>query len=182
MNEGLIPRRYAKALYKVALERQCAPKLYAMMTTVVMSYEETPQLATTIANPYISDEQKVKLLDIAAGASTDDTVYDDFLKLLIRNKRIAAMRDIALAYLEIYRKANSIYVVNIESAAEMEANELDRLKKLIADHLPKNATMEFTTSVNPDLIGGFTIRIDNERLDASIKNELKQLRLKLISN
>ena len=40
--------------------------------------------------------------------------------------------------------------------------------------------MEYDTHVNPDLIGGFTVSIDNERLDASVKNELKQLRLNLL--
>ncbi len=40
--------------------------------------------------------------------------------------------------------------------------------------------MEYTFRVDPDLIGGFTVDIDNERLDASVKNELKQLRLRLL--
>ena len=38
-----------------------------------------------------------------------------------------------------------------------------------------------TFATDPDIIGGFTVDIDNERLDASVKNELKQLRLKLLS-
>ena len=42
--------------------------------------------------------------------------------------------------------------------------------------------MEYSQRVDPDLIGGFVINIDNEQLDASISNELKQLRLKLLSN
>ena len=41
--------------------------------------------------------------------------------------------------------------------------------------------MEFIATINPALLGGFVVNIDNERLDASIKNELEQLRLKLTS-
>ena len=41
--------------------------------------------------------------------------------------------------------------------------------------------MEFTAAVDSELLGGFVVNIDNERLDASIKNELEQLRLKLTS-
>ena len=40
--------------------------------------------------------------------------------------------------------------------------------------------MEYVSRVDPDLIGGFTVSIDNERLDASVRNELKQLRLNLL--
>ncbi len=40
--------------------------------------------------------------------------------------------------------------------------------------------MEYDFKIDPELIGGFTVNIGSERLDASIKNELKQLRLKLL--
>lgn len=42
-------------------------------------------------------------------------------------------------------------------------------------------TMEQTVRVDADLIGGFTVNVDGMVLDASIKNELKKLRLKLLS-
>ncbi len=40
--------------------------------------------------------------------------------------------------------------------------------------------MEYSSRVNPDLIGGFTVTIDNRKLDASVSNELKQLRVSLL--
>lgn len=41
--------------------------------------------------------------------------------------------------------------------------------------------MEYHAQTDPSLIGGFTIAIDNQRLDASVANELKQLQLSLIT-
>ena len=40
--------------------------------------------------------------------------------------------------------------------------------------------MEYSSKVDPSLIGGFTVDIDNERLNASVAHELKQLKLSLI--
>ena len=40
--------------------------------------------------------------------------------------------------------------------------------------------MEYGTRVDPDLIGGFTVNIGSEQLDASVRNELKQLGIKLL--
>lgn len=182
MNEGLIPRRYAKALLKVAQEKNCEKKVYSLMKTLAMNFSLNPQLDTTMENPFIKDDQKMALLITAAGADNTDVLYSDFLKLLIQNKRISEIRDIALAYQQVYRKTNHIYVVNVESATELMPDEIERLRSIILNHLPQGSQIEFTTSVNPELIGGFVVNIDNERLDASIKNELKQLRLKLISN
>ena len=43
-------------------------------------------------------------------------------------------------------------------------------------------TLEFVSRVNPDLIGGFVIDVNSTRMDASISNELEQLRQKLLSS
>ena len=87
----------------------------------------------------------------------------------------------ALAFLAIYRKANRIYSVTVTSASEMTKTEVERIKAIVSQHLPQNSKMEFIATINPALLGGFVVNIDNERLDASIKNELEQLRLKLTS-
>ena len=106
----------------------------------------------------------------------------DFLKLLVVNKRLGVLRGIALAYIALYRTAHRIYSVSVTSAAPLAQAELDRIHTLVDKHLPDGATAEISQAVDPALIGGFTVAIDNERLDASVANELKQLRLKLLSN
>ena len=162
MNEGLIPKRYAKALFKVALERGDADALYATMDTLARSFAANPRLQETVANPFLADDKKTALLLTAAGAA--GRTYADFLKLLAENRRLPMARAAALAYLDIYRQANNIYPVKV----------------LIGKHL-RGGTVEYDFSVDPSLIGGFTVSIGSERLDASVENELKQLRLRLLS-
>lgn len=181
MNQGLIPRRYAKALYKVAVDRKCDKALYGQMQTLSNAFVRQPRLQEMISNPFVDDDDKKALLLTAADAGQDDAVFPDFISLLQRNRRIDMARGIAMAYLDIYRKTNGIYLVEVVSAAEMEEAEEKRLKKIIVSHL-KGGTMEYTHRVDPGLIGGFVVNVDSERLDASVKNELKQLRLKLLSN
>ena len=180
MNDGLIPRRYAKALLKFAQENGQDKRVYALMQALSDSFVALPALAKSVTNPFVPADDKAKLLITASGASGNDIVLADFIKLLIDNNRIDMMRHIALAYLEMYRKANNIFLVSITSAAPLADKEMTRLKSLINKHV-NGATVEYQTAVDPDLIGGFVVKIDSERLDASIKNELKQLRLKLLS-
>ena len=54
MNEGLIPRRYAKALYKVALERNQGKRMYDLMQTLASSFDANHDLAATVANPFVA--------------------------------------------------------------------------------------------------------------------------------
>lgn len=83
--------------------------------------------------------------------------------------------------MKLYRSQHHIYLVTVTSAAPMAQAEEERLRKLILRHLD-GGTMEYHHRVDPSLIGGFTVTINNEKLDASVADELKQLRLKLLSN
>ena len=87
-----------------------------------------------------------------------------------------------MAYVKLYREAQRIFKVAITSAAPLQPEELRRIKTLVERQLPEGATAEYVEAVAPELIGGFTVSIDNELLDASVANELKQLRLKLLSH
>lgn len=181
MNQGLIPSRYAKALFEFASEKGADARIYELMHGLDSSFASEPSLQQAVANPFIPAPDKVKLLTTAAGASDKDEVYVRFLQLLAENNRLDAVRDIALAYMKIYRSEHHIYLVTVTSAAPMGAAEEDRLKTLIERHLD-GGTMEYHHRVDPELIGGFTVTINNEKLDASVADELKQLRIKLLSN
>jgi len=189
MNQGLIPQRYARALYKVALERDCAEPLYMMMKTLDGSFAANPALERVMENPFMSVAEKKTLLLTATGIDSTDTIKGnpsvdtlvDFITLLDRNRRIEFIRCIALAYIAIYRRERNISTVTITSAAPLQPDASSRLMEIIKARHPEGA-IEYHEAVDPDLIGGFTVAIDNQRLDASIKNELKQLRLKLLSH
>lgn len=182
MDQGLIPRRYAKALYEVGEERKDNDVLYVLMERLGEAFTQNPGLSATVANPFVSDADKTALL-LTAVYGTDtanhDKTYLDFLHLLEQNHRTALARDIALAFVDLYRTKHLIYKVRICSAAPMGENERKRLEAIIAKHIGKG-TMEYDYSVDPALIGGFTVTVNSERLDASVSNELKQLRLSLI--
>ncbi|MDE6448587.1 MAG: ATP synthase F1 subunit delta [Muribaculaceae bacterium] len=189
MNQGLIPQRYAKALYKVALERQCTEPLYTMMKTLDESFMTQPQLGHVMENPFVSATEKKSLLLTAAGIDPKQSTGDDsttgtlidFIRLLEENRRIGFIRGIALAYIAIYRREHEIATVTVTSAAPLQPDATERLMSLIKSRHPQGS-IEYREVVDPSLIGGFTVAIDNQRLDASIKNELKQLRLKLLSH
>ena len=141
MNDGLIPSRYAKALYKYAKEQKASDEVYQQMKCLEGSF-------------------------VAAA--------------LIKNNRVNFVRGIALAYQDIYRKENGIVRVVITTAAELPQTDVDKIKAIVVKAEP-GKQLEFDNVVNPDIIGGFTIAVEAMMLDASVKNELKKLRLKLLS-
>lgn len=180
MDQGLLPRRYAKALYLTAVERNQQQSVYTLMTNLCNVFANLPDMSRAIANPFVNDSDKTALILSAAQADpAKDNTFADFIKLLEKNRRISIIHEIAIAYQDTYRKANNIYRVTVTAAIPLAEGDENRLKSLILTHL-NGGSMEYSFKTDTDLIGGFTVNIDNEQLDASVRNELKQLRLNLL--
>ncbi|MBR1934520.1 MAG: F0F1 ATP synthase subunit delta [Muribaculaceae bacterium] len=179
MNDGLIPNRYAKALYKLAVERGDDATVYARMKQLDSSYAAEPQLKKAVANPFLDAADKTKLLLSAAGAGNDESTAR-FVPLVIKNNRVAFMRAIALSYIKLYRERNDIARVEVVTATAVASDVIDHIVDVVKNQL-NGKTIELTQRVDPALIGGFTVNVDSMVLDASVKNQLEKLRLKLLS-
>lgn len=181
MDTGLIPRRYAKALYEVGQERKVNDGLYGLMQTLSAAFASEPALGRTLANPFISADDKSRLLTQAAGGdrAAADPLFADFIKLLDRNGRIGMAWDIARAFIDLYRSQHSIFRVVITSAAPLGDAERQRIEALVAEHVGRG-TFEYEYRTDPSLIGGFTVKVNSELLDASVDSKLQQLRRHLV--
>lgn len=178
MDNGLIPYRYARALYKYASEHGITEKIYNLMKTVIESFRQNPAMQRILSNPFVSPHDKEKLLITAAGNETDDA-YARFVKLIVEHKRADFAYRMMIAYRDIYRRENNILQVTVTTASRLPEDQMSRLRDLVKSAF-KGSTLEFSESVNPDLIGGFVIDVDSVRMDASISNELEQLRQTLL--
>lgn len=180
MISGLIPHRYARALYKFAGDNNQQKVVYETMNNVIRAFADNSQLGKTLANPFVDKNDKRKLLLAAAGKKPGDD-YSRFVSLILDHNREEFALLMAYAYRDIYRKANNISQVKITTATELPDSEVLKLKGVV-ERAFKGHVFEYSLAVNPDIIGGFIIDVDSTRMDASISNELEQLRQNLSSN
>lgn len=180
MDNGLIARRYAKALYKIAKEHDKIAAVYEEMKAVVKAFADNPTLQRTLSNPYIAASDKLLLMKEAAGNLYEDD-FKALVKLVIDKHREEFMYAICLAYCDNYRNENHISRVRIITAKPLPDDRMERIRHLVQKSFP-NRTFEYSMEINPELIGGFQVFVDNVKMDASISNELQQLRQNLISS
>ncbi|MCH5239087.1 MAG: F0F1 ATP synthase subunit delta [Muribaculaceae bacterium] len=178
MDNGLIPRRYAKALYKYALEKGETKRIYELSKRVIESFRENPELQKVLSNPFVSDEDKESLLNAAAGGK--DEIFHQFVLMILRQKRVEYAYGMMLAYRDIYRHENHISQAKITTAVKLDDERMKKLRTLVTEAF-KDSELEFTEAIDPSLIGGFVIDVDSVRMDASLSNELEQLRQTLLS-
>lgn len=180
MISGLIPHRYALALYKYAHQTGSCRAVYDEMKNVIAAFRGNPDLGKVLSNPFVEASDKRKILLAAAGAEPGED-FRRFVTLVLDHHREEFAYLMALAYREIYRKANNIREVRITTAAPLPGAEIEKLKEVVA-RAYKDCTFEYSQAVSPELIGGFVIDVDSTRMDASLSSELEQLRQNLSSN
>ena len=156
MDEGLIARRYALAMLKVAQKYNAAEEVYQKMKTFEQNYISHPDLHKALLNPILSPRDKEQLLTIAIGIEPG-TLYLRGIRLLIKNHREMYIRSICLMYQKLYRK---VY-------------QIGRIKKLVTDRTSRQ--IEFVEKVDPAIIGGFVLRVNSMQLDYSVGGELKKI-------
>jgi F0F1-type ATP synthase, delta subunit (mitochondrial oligomycin sensitivity protein) len=152
MNSGLVSSRYAKALYDFSKLKGKPERVYQDVLLLSESLDNVGQIGECI--PRLCDETQT------------------FLQLVIRNKRVGYLKFICICFISLYRKENGITSARLVSASESRELEAKVTELLKAEGYTK---IEFDSEVNPDLLGGFVLTVDDKRLDASLSTQLKTI-------
>ena len=177
MNEGLIARRYAMAMLKVAQKLDAAKDVYEQLKLFEQNYIAHPDLHKALLNPILSPRDKESLLTTAIGIENSE-LYTRGIRLLIANHREMYVRSICLMYQHLYRKKYNIGRVKIVSAAPLDKLTLERIKKMVADCELRE--LEYVEQIDPSLVGGFILQINSKQLDCSVSRELRELMRQLV--
>ena len=177
MNNGKISVRYARALYNTAREKGCEKEVYDQLNGFIGQYEaNVQQINAVLANPVVGKADRILLLETTVGPDVHPCLKD-FLAFVVEKKRENKMFLIALKYGELYREENRILQTRLTTATKLEQTTLDEIKSYIRTRF--NANVELQESIDPSIIGGFVFDVGSERYDASIAQQLRQLKKNL---
>lgn len=177
MNSGMISMRYARALFEYALEQKVEDTLFQEMTNVASAFKQNRSLQQALNNPVLGSDDKLGLMKSAVGKSVSDT-YLRFAQLLLRQKRENYLETISLVYADLYRKHKNINVGRLVTAAPVDSEVIEKMKTFLQKR--QQGTLEFESTIDPSIGGGFVLYIDTYRLDASVATQLKQIRAQLV--
>jgi F-type H+-transporting ATPase subunit delta len=170
MDVGVISTRYARAIYEYAAEQGTETALQSEMQALAKNFAALPALREVMSDPTVTAEQKISLLSTACGAPANETLQQA-LRLVVENKRSSYMENIVRMYDEVYRKAKGIVTVQLTTVEPANAQIKDELLPVIAQIT--DGKVDFQTKTDPALIGGFILEIEDKRLNASVKEQLR---------
>ena len=163
---------YARALFEVAEERDLIDQIHDELTQFADALSENRQLAVFFFSPYFSTEEKKDGLKKAVTGA--DPAFMNFLEALIERHRMPAIFRIKAQYQDMWEDARDLLPVELTSAIELDSATVASIGERVGEQTKR--TVELTSTVDPDILGGIVLRVGNVILDASIRNRLEQLR------
>jgi len=167
-----IAQVYARSLFEVAEEHDKLDEVRDQIGQFADALGESHDLQTFFFSPYFSTEEKKTGLDSALEGA--DPVVENFLALLIENHRMPVLFRVRRELDQMWREVNKLLPVQITSAVELDK----AVTQQIGDEIGRQTgrTVELTSTVDPDVLGGLIVRVGNSVLDASIRTRLERLR------
>ena len=167
-----IAQVYSRSLFEVAMEHDKLDEIHEQLDEFVDALEATHDLQVFLFSPYFSTaEKKEGLRKVLEGP---DPALENFLELLIEKHRMPVLFRIRRQFEERWQDEHRLLPVQVTSAVKLDDVTVERIKNSIAEQTDR--TIELTTEVDPDILGGIVLRVGNSILDASIKNRLDTLR------
>lgn len=174
---GPIARRYAKALLAYATECKAEAKVYEQVFTLCSTLARVDDLQRALLNPVLERTAKVSLLRTASGGEFHP-VCERFIELVFQQHRERYLLFILASFIALYRREKGIYVGQLTTTVPLDKDTEERLRTLVAKAV--KGTVEFNVQVDKELLGGFILQLDNQRMDASVKGQLRRLKAELL--
>ncbi len=171
-----IAKTYSKALLQSAQEQNLADKVLEDLLFIQELIHTNAQLSDVLKNPVIRLEDKKDIINRLL-ENRIDKITLDFLLLLLENNRINAFDESLNQYIYAYNKLNNVATPVITSAVELDEIQKSRITEKLNQKLSKTIAPKYI--INPDIIGGLIIEIDDNTLDFSLKYKFDNMKKEL---
>ena len=179
MKESLAGNRYAKSLIALSIEKDELDVIYNDMTLISKTVDSSKDLDVLLKSPVVKTDKKQEILTAIFGKNTTE-LTKQFLLLISSRNREALIGDIANAFVSQYKVIKKIIVTEVTSAVKLDAAQKKKILQLL--NTDESSSVEVIEKINPDIIGGFIVRVDDKQIDASISRKLDDLRQNFSKN
>lgn len=172
--------RYVKSLLDLALEQKVLENVHNDMILFSKTYNESKDFALMLRSPVIPHDKKREILSkIFKGKVNNLTM--SFFDIITRKNREPLLGAIAKEFHNAYNDHKGIGKATITSAVPLDAKLRAEFENLVKVYSEKKQ-VELEERVDPEMIGGFVLKVGDRQIDASIKNKIKTLKMKFSQN
>jgi F-type H+-transporting ATPase subunit delta len=177
MDSGSVARRYAKALFGLAVESGKVEPWAESLATLAAVLQSTPELAEILADPVRSREER-RLLGERLGAALGlEREPANLLLLLGERNRLDRLADVLRVFGELADAHLGRLRARVTTAVPIDAETTQSLARRLSEVTRAQVLLE--RSVEPGTLGGAVTQVGSLVYDGSVRTQLEDLRKSL---
>lgn len=168
-----VAKRYAQGLLDFTQESGQTDTVYSEMKDVLKIMTESKELNRYFQTPFIDSKKK-------AAASREifkslSPVSQNLITLVIKQGRETHLKNIAQEFINKVEDMKGVQRITLTSATELSQKNIDDILK--STHLVRqDSQYDLKTVINPEILGGYILRVGDQQVDASVKSKLAKLK------
>ncbi|MEA1886440.1 MAG: ATP synthase F1 subunit delta [Bacteroidota bacterium] len=175
MNESIIAVRYSKALFLSAKEEKKIEEVRNDML-FILKLAAMDDFRDVIDSPVIPNSKKREIMTALFKKNVGDITFN-LITLTVNKNREVFLPGIARCYIDLADKHEGITKVTLKVPVSLSEKNRKRFISIIEEDLETKADLE--EIVDEELAGGYTLKIEDLYVDASLRTQLQKIRKEL---
>lgn len=175
-----VASRYVKSLLGLAVEKGALDQVHADMQLFTKVCESNRDFLLMLRSPVIKHDKKNEVLKKLFQGKVNALTYAIF-DIITRKNREPLLPEIAATFHHAYNVYKGIGEASVTTATPLD-KELRGEIEAIARKISAKSQMELHEKVDPEMIGGFVLKVGDQQIDSSLKNKLNALKIKFSNN
>lgn len=168
-------RPYALAAFEYAQEHNQLPEWQSFLASAALIVEDSA-VKRLLAQPKIASDM---VLNLFQGILSLNEEGNNFLRTLQEHQRFSLLPEISNLFNKYYATLEKITPIRVVSAVPMDDLSKEKLSQALSKKLSHAVSMHY--EVDPALIGGAIIYIQDQVIDSSIRGKLNRLYQNMIA-
>jgi len=169
---------YARSVLELATERNVADAIGQELSQIAELIESDPSVQTFLASPAVGEAHRGQAIAKAFGGRVSELTFN-LLQVMSQKGRLGQIRQVASAYADLLQDQKGIIEVDVTVAEKLTDEQLRDVSQKVGAALKREAVVH--QYVDPSLIGGLLLRVEDRLFDASVKAQLRAVRRQLLS-
>ncbi|HKC03675.1 MAG TPA: F0F1 ATP synthase subunit delta [Sphingomicrobium sp.] len=165
--------RYASALFDLARDERQIDAVGRSLDALDQALLDSKDFAELIASPLVDRDQAGKAFAALAPQFGLDPITVKFLGVLARNGRKRELRSIIRAFRRIAADHRGEVTAEVRTAHPLNDSQVTALKQQLRARASREVTLDL--AVDPTILGGITVKLGSQMIDASIRTKLNRL-------
>ena len=167
-----VVNNYVEALYYSTNNSLDRTQIEKDLQKFVKISNDNSNFKKILKDPRIEDGVKFEIIDEIVGK--ENNLLSNFLKLLVKEKRVNLIERMLLEYEKMMRNSKNELFIKIIVSSEIDDNQIDKIIQKFKD-IYKVSTVKYSIEINEEILCGIKVVVGNTVYDASIKRQLDQI-------